>query len=59
MQTRAKQCKREFVARAVRVCDESKRPITDVARDLGVEYAILHGWMEKAGKTKRRQAGSA
>ena len=57
MGTRAKQYTTEFVRRAVRLCDESPRPITEVARDLGVEYATLYGWMKKAGKTKRRDSG--
>lgn len=56
MGTKAKQYTREFVMRAVRLCDDSNRPITEVARDLGVEYATLYGWMKKAGKTKRREA---
>lgn len=55
MATKAKQYTREFVNRAVRLCDESNRPITEVARDLRVEYATLYGWMKKAGKTKRRE----
>ena len=45
---------KEFVARAVRLCDESPKPIAQVARDLGVECATLYGWIKKAGKTKRR-----
>ena len=53
---KATQYTREFTLRAVRLCDESKRPIKEVARDLGVEYATLYGWMKKAGKTKQRQA---
>jgi transposase len=57
MGTRARQYTTEFVKRAVRLCDESTRPITEVARDLGVEYATLYGWMKKAGKTKRREGG--
>lgn len=57
MGTRAKQYTAEFVRRAVRLCDESPRPVTEVARDLGVTYATLYGWMKKAGKTKRREAG--
>jgi transposase len=55
MGTRAKQYTRVYINRAVRLCDESRRPITEVARDLGVEYATLYGWMKKAGKTKRRE----
>ena len=57
MGQRRKQYTREFVVRAVRLCDESPRPISEVSRDLGVDYATLYGWMKKAGKTKRREAG--
>ena len=55
MGTRAKQYTKAYVDRAVRLCEESHRPVTEVARDLGVEYATLYGWMKKAGKTKRRE----
>ena len=55
MGTRVKAYTKTYVARAVRLCDESNRPISEVARDLGVEYATLYGWMKKAGKTKRRE----
>jgi transposase len=54
---KAKQYAREFVARAIELCDASNRPIAEVARDLDVEYATLYGWMKKAGKTKRREPG--
>jgi transposase len=57
MGTKAKQYAKEYVARAVRLCEESNRPIAEVARDLRVEYATLYGWMKKAGKTARREAG--
>ena len=57
MGTKAKQYTRDFVKRAIRLCEESKRPISEVARDLAVEYATLYGWMKKAGKTNRRQGG--
>ena len=55
MGTKAKQYTPDYFARAVRLCDSSNRPVSEVARDLGVEYATLYGWMKKAGKTKRRQ----
>ncbi len=55
MGSKAKLYTREFVARAVRLCDDSNRPIAEVARDLGVEYATLYGWMKKAGKTNKRK----
>jgi transposase len=55
MGTKAKQYTRVYIERAVRLCDESRQPISEVARDLGVEYATLYGWMKKAGKTKRRE----
>jgi transposase len=57
MGTRAKQYSREYVVRAVKLCEESNRPVAEVARDLRVGYATLYGWMKKAGKTKRRQSG--
>lgn len=55
MGSKAKLYTRDFVARAVRLCDDSNRPIAEVARDLGVEYATLYGWMKKAGKTNKRK----
>lgn len=55
MGEKAKRYTRTFMTRAVRLCDESNRPITEVARDLGIEYATLYAWMRKAGKTKRRE----
>jgi len=58
MATRAKPYTHEYVVRAIKLCDESNRPITQVARDLGVEYATLYSWMKRAGKTKRRQGGT-
>jgi transposase len=58
MGAKVKQYTRTYVARAVRLCDESNRPVAEVARDLGVEYATLYGWMRKAGKTKRREGPS-
>ena len=51
MRKRIRQYSSEYRARAVDLCDRSERPITEVARDLGVEYGTLWGWMKKAGKT--------
>ena len=51
---RAKQYSREFVTRAVKFAENSPQPVAYVARDLGIEYATLYGWMKKAGKTRRR-----
>lgn len=53
MAKKAKQYSAEFRARAVRLCEESGRPIAEVAKDLDVGYQTLYGWMKKAGKTKR------
>jgi transposase len=57
MGTKAIQYTREYVARAVKLCEDSNRPVAEVARDLGVQYGTLYGWMKRAGKTKRRQVG--
>jgi transposase len=46
---------REFAARAVKLCEDSNQPVTQVARDLGMEYATLWKWMKKAGKTTPRE----
>ena len=53
MPKKAKQYSSSFRANAVRLAAESDRPISEVARDLGIEYATLYGWMKKAGKTKQ------
>jgi transposase len=58
MGQRAKQYTREFAKRAIQLCEEhSDRPLSEVARDLGVGYATLYSWMKRAGKTKRRTPG--
>jgi transposase len=57
MGPKAKQYSREFVNRSVKLCEESNRPVTEVARDLGIQYGTLWGWMRKAGKTGRRESG--
>lgn len=57
MGTKSKQYTAAYVARAVKLCDESNRPVAEVARDLGVQYGTLYGWMKKAGKTRRQEAG--
>ncbi len=59
MGKRTKWYAKEFVTRAVKLCDESNQPIAQVARDLGVECATLYGWMKKAGKTKRQKNAAA
>lgn len=45
---------KEYVARAVRLCEEDDRPISAVARDLGIRYQTLYDWMTKARKTNQR-----
>lgn len=52
MAKKAKRYTASFRANAVRMGEESDEPLTEVARRLGVNYATLYGWMEKAGKTK-------
>lgn len=54
MKKRAKRYSREFMTRAVEFADSSPHPIADVARDLGIQYATLYGWMKKAGRTRKR-----
>lgn len=59
MKKKAKQYSKDFVTRSVDLTFRSDRPISEVARDLGVEYATLYGWMKKAGKTKVRLDAAA
>jgi transposase len=40
----------EFRARAVRLAQESEKPIAEVARDLGVAYQTLYEWVSQARK---------
>ena len=55
MAKKAKHYSASFRANAVRLASESERPITEVARDLGISYQTLYGWMQRAGKTKAGQ----
>lgn len=60
MAQRRKQYTREFMVRAVRLAEESPKPISEVARDLEVSYGTLYDWMkraDRASRTKRRGAG--
>lgn len=45
----------EFKARAVRLCESSSKPISEIARDLGLKYQTLYQWMRDAGKTVAAQ----
>lgn len=49
----------QYIARAVRICEATDRPLTQMARELGVQYGTLHGWMTKAGKSKRRTGATS
>ena len=40
----------EFRAKAVRLAEESDKPLTQVARDLGVAYQTLYNWVSAARK---------
>ena len=58
MGKKTKQYTREFANRAIQLCeDRSDRPISAIARDLGVEYGTLYSWMKRAGKIRRRESG--
>lgn len=50
----AKRYTPEFRARAIQFCEDSDRPIAEVARELGVAYQTLYQWMLKAGKAGGR-----
>lgn len=54
MATKTKWRTPEFKANAVRLAQESDKPITEVARDLGISYGTLYNWMWKAGVVGNR-----
>ena len=45
---------REFIARAVRQCEEGS--MAEVARNLGVRYGTLYDWVKRAERNKQRAA---
>jgi transposase len=51
---RSKRYSVEFKANAVRLANESEKPIAEVARDLGVPYQTLYQWVSNAGNAERR-----
>jgi len=50
---KTKQYTAAFRANAVRMAEESKAPLTRVARDLEVSYQTLYGWVSKAGTARK------
>ena len=44
----------DFRAKAVRLAEESNKPLAQVARDLGVAYQTLYDWVSKTRKAKAR-----
>jgi transposase len=42
----------EFRASAIRLANESDKPITQVAKDLGINANTLHTWIGKYSKAK-------
>jgi transposase len=54
---KAKKYNASFRASAVRLAEESERPINEVARDLDIPYQTLYYWMTKARKAARPAPG--
>ena len=52
MSKRPKKYPAEFRAKAVRLADESEKPLAEVARDLGIAYQTLYDWVSRARKAK-------
>ena len=48
MPEKRKKYDREFREGAVRIVDETNKPITQVARDLGVNEGTLGNWVQRA-----------
>ena len=49
----------DFREKAVRLAEESDKPLTQIAKDLGVKYQTLYDWVSKARKVRARPAGVA
>lgn len=56
MSKRQKNYPPEFRAKAVRLVEESDKPITQVARDLSIAYQTLYEWVSRARKAKAKAA---
>ena len=52
MARKQKRYSAEFKENAVRLANESDKPISDVARDLGVPYQTLYQWVSRAARRK-------
>ena len=49
----------EFRRRAVELARERSKPISEIARDLGISDSCLRGWMAKADVEDCRRGGPA
>ena len=49
----------EFKAQAVRLVEQTGRPATVVARELGIHPSVLQGWVRAAAAAPRARAESA
>ncbi len=47
----------EFRQRAVELARRREKPITQLAADLGISGATLHGWLKQAGIDEGRREG--
>jgi transposase-like protein len=47
---------REFKLEAIRLIEAGKKPVTQIARELGVSRQLLHSWVREAEKRKGQPA---
>ncbi|WP_220492394.1 transposase [Propioniciclava sp. MC1683] len=57
MPEKRKKYDREFREGAVRIVEETKKPIAQVARDLGVNEGTLGNWVNRARETREGRDG--
>jgi transposase len=46
---------REFKVEALRLVEESGKPLTQVARELGIRAELLHSWKRQVGKASNAE----
>src|ERR1700679_3585624 len=52
--SRAEKYSKEFKLEAIRLLNEGKKPITEIARELGVKRTFLYRWRDQLNKKQEK-----